>query len=392
MISEYKEGYNKRVVNKSLSSRFNTLFYTCVSHLFHSQKHIVKLDCIRHIERTNVEMDDFGPENSSADFINATFIRPDPVIYGSNEERIVALFFLFVCTVWSLLFNTLILVTISKSETLHTSHFYVIGAFCAADILSTLFSSGGYISQFIADTGFSAPPFTACRFVSCVVAASVFTMMYLTGLLACERYAYFCHVYKYQSWFSTRRVVLFVSLAYLLPLLMITVEEVQVGRVYHATLLSCHLEVSGFVTVYKLFVIVLPSIITTAICTYKVWRLKATAQVNPAPNNNAAAHAPSVTPVEQAIKTVRMILLLSGSTWGSILPSLIMRRVIMSMDYSLEDLDSRLHYHASITYRVSLIMTTTIPSAVNPPIHYFCRKNLRTATKKLLGFNNTSNE
>ena len=201
--------------------------------------------------------------------------------------------------------------------------------------------------------------------------------------IACERYVFFCHPFRYLQQFSKARIVAAVVMCYTIPIIVLMTPSMESGSTFHASILSC--TISDNKPSGKFFaLIVLPSAAVTIYCMIRVWCLSRSAAVGPGVVGNQQTLA---TPVHQARKTLKMILLLSGTFWVTSLPAYVSWMTIFMAGNTWEDLDSRRYIGPSIVMRLTMFTHCFVSSAVNPLIYYYSRKDLRLATCKLLRLN-----
>ena len=305
-------------------------------------------------------------------------------IYGSEVERVLSLLFVGLSTAFSLCAQLLVLATIIKSPKLHNAHFYLLGVYCCVDItlvslagpaMITLFSSGNI-------------PLSTCQVLAGVTTICVQGMIGHNAVVAYERYTYFCHPFHYERRFSTALIVITLGMCYAIPVTLVATREALFSTsAFHASNLSCNISNAGIHRFTLLVVIVLPSIAVTVYCMIRVWKLSRRAEVSPEVQGNLEIQS---TPVQQARKTLKMILLLSGTFWATTLPAIVGGIIILSADYTWEDLDIRRYLVPSIILRLAVFTHCFISSAVNPVIYLYSRKDLRLAMRKLLQRNNNT--
>lgn len=240
-------------------------------------------------------------------------------------------------------------------------------------------------------------PLTYCRVVSDIGFMLFFSLLLHTGFMAYERYLFFCRPFDYAAFLPTARVMAVLATGYLVSLIYTVVTEVLIGRFYHSSVITCNLPDSAVQSLVQFVIFFLPSGVVTIFSAVRIWRLARRSRVAPATVVMSAAmggmagagRASAVvssrsTPVKQAYKGLRMILLVSGTLWGTIMPHYAVRIIIFNAGYTWHDLDSRRHLMPAIAMRIATFVGTTVSSAVNPIIFYYSRKDLRTAALKLL--------
>jgi hypothetical protein len=97
-----------------------------------------------------------------------------------------------------------------------------------------------------------------------------------------------------------------------------------------------------------------------------VWRLTKSVQAAPHQAQAPVGESNSVpmgsnptgpTPVKQALKAVRMVLLLSGTLWGTLIPGYIVRIIVLNSGYTWDDLDTRRSAAQLINVRLATYIT-----------------------------------
>ena len=302
------------------------------------------------------------------------------IIYSSEVERVLSLSFDGLCYVFTLVAQLLVLVTIIKSPKLHNAHFYLLGVYCCVDITLVSLSAPLIIMRF-SDV---EVPLSACQVMDGLGTIIALGLIGHIAIVAYERYIFFCHPYHYLHRFKISRVAAVLVMCYIIPAVITMTQGVTSDRVFHTSSLSCSISNTGVHNGIILMFIMLPSATVTVFCMIRVWQLCRSAAVAP-----AVAGAQSI-PVPQAKKALKMMLLLSGTFWGTTLPISVLRTAIFMAGYTWDDLDSRRYIGPSIMIRLTVFMYCFISSAVNPLIYYYNRKDLRLATCKLFGWNRST--
>ena len=299
------------------------------------------------------------------------------IIYSSEVERVLSLLCVGLSNVFTLAAQLLVVVTIIKSPMLHNAHFYLLGVYCCVDIaLASL--TGPHLIMRFSDAEVST---SACQVMASVTSIIVLGLTGHTAVVAYERYTFFCRPYHYEHRFKISRVAGVLVMCYTIPAVIIVIQGMMSDRTFHASSLSCILSDTPTHSGIIFICIMLPSATVTVYCTIRVWRLIRTAAVAPAAVENQPI------PVPQAKKTLKMMLLLSGTFWGTTLPTSVVWTAIIMAGYTWDDLDSRRYMGPSIMMRLTVFMFTLVSSAVNPLIYYYSRRELRLATYKLLQCN-----
>jgi hypothetical protein len=317
-----------------------------------------------------------GVENAS-DYCSSEAVVSQ-VVYSSQTEKVVSLLVMFVVLVVTLLGQFSVIVTIIKTERLHIPNFMVIPCYCGGDLTMVSVSSVLYVYHFL----YYCMPLPLCQALSIIGVGTAFGLASLTGLMAYERYVYLCHPLKYDIRFRTHRVLGLSAAIFAAPLLYCFITELMYGRSYHATVLACYLHASAVKSIIQSALFILPAAATTLLCMTHIWRLMRSASV--APMQPADAE-PAANPRKHAKKAFKMVAMVSGTFWATILPSMFIRMLLFAAGFTWSDLDTRRYYSASLTLRIFTYMFSSVSSLLNPFIYYYSRRDLRQALMKLLG-------
>ena len=188
------------------------------------------------------------------------------VVFSNTEEQVFSLLFIGGCGSFTTVAQLLVLITIIKSPSLHNVHFYIIAGYCCSDLLGVLIVTPNYMAQFI----FGEMPTIYCRVVTTFMFTIILGMPYHTGLIAFDRYLYFCQPYKYNEYLSTKRVIGAMVVCYAIPTVIGVTTEILIGRTYHASILACNLPDSAIQSTIQFMVILLPSAVITIFSVLKV--------------------------------------------------------------------------------------------------------------------------
>ena len=228
------------------------------------------------------------------------------VVYSSKAEQVLSSCAMIFSTSVTVFAQSVIIAAIWRTESLHESYFYIMAAYCAADMIMVSLAGSHYTVQFI----YGYPPFPAWyhKVITVFGLSLAFGLIYHIALISYDRYIFFCRPYAYLRLFNTRRLMFALAIIYFVPLVYCTVTEIMIGRVYHASVLTYNLPESLLQPALQFGFITLPSTAVTIFSAVKVWKLIQMTVAPPDAGNQAA-------PVVQAKKVVRMILLISGKTF-----------------------------------------------------------------------------
>ena len=99
----------------------------------------------------------------------------------------------------------------------------------------------------------------------------------------------------------------------------------------------------------------------------------------------ATGHPPPGIPSQQAKKAFRMIVLVSGAFWGTILPSYVIRACLFMSGHTWAGLDTRDYATQAIIMRIGNYGYSSVSSLLNPIIYFYSRRDLRREFWRLLG-------
>jgi hypothetical protein len=202
-----------------------------------------------------------------------------------------------------------------------------------------------------------------------------FGLIYQIGLLAYERYAYFCIPLTYHTMFSTKKLIVIFFVLYAFWFCCAVLSEIYFGREFRSSTLLHSLKISAMLSVVQVLVILLPTSSMTIFCAVKIGKVIRNGQLAPALPQGVQGPVP----IGQARRALRMILLISGAFWGATIPGYIVMSTLIAMGFTWEDLDSRRYLIPFVMARVSGFGYVLLPSFVNPFIYYYTRKDLRQA-------------
>lgn len=182
------------------------------------------------------------------------------VVFSSLIEQVLSSMFILIGFLVSLAGQASVIVTIIKTESLHNPHFFVIICYCFGDLLMVFLSAPFYISQFI----MGCMPLLSGRFITGLGLSTGFGLANLVGLMAFERYMYFCHPMKYGSIITYKSTSLIVIIIFVFSLLFSIITEILIGRIYHASILACNLPDSGVQNIIQVLLFLLPAAVITS--------------------------------------------------------------------------------------------------------------------------------
>ena len=310
---------------------------------------------------------------------NDTVVLEDvQVIYSSVLERDITISITIFSTLLSLFGQSLILVAIVLNPSLHTVQFNILANQCVCDLIMTVSTTAQGLTVIILGRSNDV---IICSILSVIGVGMFFSLQMLGGVLALERYIFFCHPIRYSQICSMRKVNSVILFCYVFPLL--SLSPTYAGREFQSASLLCEFKTSTSRVIINAVAYRVIPFALIIFSLYRIWRITKSNRVAPALPSNAAR--PSTPPVTvQAKSAMQMVLLVSGTFWLAYFPALIMRVVAFRLGYSIEDINSRRAFVPAILIRIGIFMYGTISSLLNPIIYMYSRKDLRKCVYRLL--------
>ena len=220
-------------------------------------------------------------------------------------------------------------------------------------------------------------------YVSCML-----SLFHLVGLLAYERYCYFITPLKYPTKFTKPRIFTAVIIIYVFALSIALAVDLIEPRIPVATIMTY--QATGLANkinnmVYTILYII-PSSTVSVVTLIKLRLLisKHKAQVHPTQSDvmNEDQSAVSGIIVKKAVKMVGLV---SGSFWLTMIPGCLIRLALSASGVAWADADQRISLPIFALSRASYILITVFSSAMNPIIYMSVLTELRVAVWKCIG-------
>jgi hypothetical protein len=144
------------------------------------------------------------------------------------------------------------------------------------------------------------------------------------------------------------------GLAVGIPSAFAIITEILIGRVFHESILICHLPGTVYLNYVQIGCFLFPSLIITVYCMIRIWRVAMAQRVAPAPIEPSSAA--SVSQIDKIRVALKAIALVSGTFWGTYIPGFIIRTAVFSAGNTWVDLDTRKNFNASLLIRGCQIM------------------------------------
>ena len=230
-----------------------------------------------------------------------------------------------------------------------------------------------------------------CPVIMCFASGIFFTNTMMVGYLAFERYIYFSRPFKHAFYFSKNRILLVNICVYAFGLLTAVIIEVSSGRKLVTTTISCSpvgLDAQKTnMAVFILFwvpsaTISVMSVISLRVLTYK-HKAQVAAQTDESVTNQADGQI-----FQGALKAIRMILIVSGAFWTSVMPGALLRIILAQAGVTWKDTDARQNVNIFAISRIAYLLMTVLSSFLNPIIYMTLQKDLRYHVYHVLGIRN----
>ena len=170
-------------------------------------------------------------------------------------EQVLTIVFISLAIVIILVGQISVIWTVVKTDHLQTPHFWIVLVYCFTDIILNLIASPNIIIQFTIDNLNSM----YIRTCSAIALSTALGQALNVGLLAFERYVFFCKPLLYGQIFTVQKLTITVACMYILPTVYVVMTEIFIGREYHPSILSTNLPKSALHSTLQLCLILLPS-------------------------------------------------------------------------------------------------------------------------------------
>ena len=290
-----------------------------------------------------------------------------------------------VLTLEVLLMNGLLLLTVVRSPQLRTPHLQLICANSASDILLVLFITPFSLALLFINS--YEPMIWLCRLQGSLKSILFFVPIHFNLFLSVERYQFFIHPLIYQTRF--RNIKIMILLISIPAILYGVFTEIFIGREFRAVVLECQLPDTRAVNLIMIFLFLVPALLIMTFCIISLVRLaaKQKTQVRNLQTDVIGYKSRTRFFIKNAKDSIRMILLVSGISYGSYLPAFLIRDAVFRKGVTWEDLNIRRDEILSVGFRVLHMFTIFLPVCVNPWIYIHLNKQLRKEVYKTLHLN-----
>ena len=329
-------------------------------------------------------------------------LRTKPTIPATGREETaleVALFALvyIVFILWIYVGNGLtIYLLLATNERFKHAASYVRCAYAVDDILMNTFTNVSHVVALLSGYSLSS---AACRAFADLAIGIAMGNIYFPSFVAVERYFFFCRPFQHERFFTLKVVVGVSCVLIAAPLVWSIAVDLHTPRVFSSTILVCQLPNQRPWLVPQVCMFVAPSILGTVFSATMIRRLQSRAQsrVEPSPPPPSPSPQPSTNQQPAQVKVdrqqlqrsikkgLRLILLISGAFWGTLIQSWALRVSVLVTGVTFEQLDSRVDFTKFLLMRGHILLWGYFSAALNPVIYFALHRDLRVAARRLFG-------
>ena len=309
----------------------------------------------------------------------------DSIVYGSREEQVLTIFIFSLVGMAGLCGDAAVIVTIAKSEVLKTIDYGLVLSHALIECIFIINLVYGKVHALLAG-GYFWP---ACEFISPFGMGLYLGLPYHQVVMAYERYMFFCWPMNYNRTITVKKMTCLVVSIYVVTLSYRFMLAAIFGMYFEASVLVClHPRSVARLSINLSVFFALPLIL---LILFAVLIGKTTWSAHLAMAVPQGVIIPPPPPILMAKKSVRIILLVSGTFFGIALPSLLVRNAVKNSGFSKEDLNIRVELWPVIIIKVCNMAHTQLSPILHAAINFFCRKQLRTEFQKFTGIGKHSN-
>ena len=320
-----------------------------------------------------------------------------PIVTDSLWEQVITAGLLILFWVYVNVSNGSLFYVIRSEYSLHTPQYMVLQSYMVCDTsycnLTLLHMVPVVISN---DIHVMSP--AVSRILVTAIGSFLFSSLHLVGLLAYERYCYFNTPLKYTKKFTKTRIYTTVIIIYILALSIALAVDLVDPRIPVATIMTYQAAGLSMKITSIIYAVVyaIPSG-TMSIVTLIKLRLiisKHKARVQPAVSidmneDQSEISGMIVRPVKKALK---MVALVSGSFWLTMVPGFLIRIGLAAFGVTWADTDSRISLPMFALSRANYLMITVLSSVLNPIIYISVLTELREAAWKCIGIKRSNSD
>ena len=326
------------------------------------------------------------PDENTASILDLTTIAEvlSPIVTDSVEEQVTTMtVIIFVC-IYGTSINSFLLYVIKQTPELYDNCQYTLQAcYMLCDIVNNCIMAFNTIPILAANT-MNVMSHDVCRAWGTAGIALFHTSVHLLGYLGLERFVYFCHPMKYNRFFSRIKIIIAFVCISSLGLLYSLLLELLTVREPVSTVMMCQTpqSVRSIVNPLAILFYFVPSAVISIFTLIKMRLLISKHQDRVAPEGVDSQAPQNLT--NKVRKAIKMVGLVSGTFWATMVPGIIIRSVIYNSGTTWNDTDTRRHMQAFVLARLSWFTLTLISTLLNPIIYLTVQVELKNAAIKCL--------
>ena len=283
---------------------------------------------------------------------------------------------------------------VKRDHSLHTPHYMVLGSYMVCDVFYCNLTILHMVPVAISNN-IQVMYRIVSRAIVTLQASYILSSVHIIGLLSYERYSYFFRPLTYTRRFTKCHIYTTVIIIYFLALCVGAVGDVigprrPVASIMMYQTICLESQVSNIF--YGLFYII-PSCIVSVITLIRLRLLisKHKAQVQPIDMNEdqTAVGGIILKPVKKALKMVGLV---SGSFWLTIIPGYLIRVGLSASEVTWAYTDHRISLSLYAISRASYMLITVLSSVLNPIIYLSVITELRESAWKCFGIKQNSSD
>ena len=285
--------------------------------------------------------------------------------------------------------NTFLLYAMKKVNLLDNPQYMILACYMVCDLLYFNCQIPVMIPAIIKNS-MNAVPVMTCRVFTTATTAFFLACIHLVGLISYERYCYFITPLKYLIKFTKSRIYITVIVICLFSFSTSLTVDLVSPRIPVATTISCQATGRPFVMAnmffFVFFCVPSGSVSVLTLIKLRILMSKHEAEIAAVPQSirkdQSAIHGLIIKPVKKAVK---MVILVSGSFWLTIMPGVAVRFALSASGVTWSDTDYRTSLPLFALSRANYFLIFLVSSFVNPIIYVTVLPEIRNAARKCLG-------
>ena len=320
-----------------------------------------------------------------------------PIVTDSVWEQAITAGLLISFWIYVNIANGTFLYVIRREYSLHTPQHMVLASYMLSDTLYCNLTLLHMVPVVISND-MQVMPATLFRVIMAVNGSFLLSSFHFVGLLAYERYCFFVTPLRYPLKFTKSRIIVAAILIYSCALCISLVVDLSHLRMPVATILAYQavgpaMKITHIIHATVYFI---PSFLVSLVSLIKLRLVisKQNAQIQPAQtmemneDQTCAVTGIIVKPVKKAL---RMVALVSGSFFITVIPGALIRTVLQASGVTWADTNHRVHLPFFALSRASYLMVTVLSSVANPVVYMLVLEELREAVLKRIGIKCNNN-